>query len=175
MPSSPRISLSPTLLPPLRFGRGTALLCLVAALTFFVTGSGMLEGHAVYPSWRTLAAFEGFAGYHAEYGLALLPFLPLPLLLSTIGTGWLIFRRPAGVPRSLVIAALCCQLVVLIVTAVLAIPIQAELATPGHSPDEIVALVDRLIAISYLRELPGLAVAGGFVVMLVLAIRGRAR
>jgi hypothetical protein len=159
----------------MRFGRGATLLCVVAAVTFFVTGSGMLEGHAVYPSWRTLATFDGFAGYHAEYGQALLPFLPVPLLLSTIGTGWLIFRRPAGVPRGWVIAALACQLIVLIVTVVLALPIQAELATPGHSPDEIVALVDRLIAINYLREIPGLAVAAGFVGMVLLAIRGRAR
>ena len=33
----------------------------------------MLEGHAVYPSWYDLAAFPGFAQYHARYGLALLP------------------------------------------------------------------------------------------------------
>jgi hypothetical protein len=148
---------------------------LVAALTFFVTGSGMLEGHAVYPSWRTLAAFESFAAYHAEYGQALLPWLPIPLVISTIGTGWLVFRRPAGVSRGLVIAALSGQLIVVIVTAVLALPLQARLATPGHSPDEIVALVDRLIAVNYLREIPGLAVAAAFVGMLVVAIRGRAR
>jgi len=156
-------------------GRGVAALCIAAAVTFFVTGSGMLEGHAVYPSWRTLADFPGFADYHAEYGRLLIPFLPVPLVLATIGNAWLVFRPPAGVPRGLPIATLVAQVVILVLTVTMFLPIQAELATPGNSPAEIVALVDRLIGISPIREIPGLAVAAAFVVMLYLAIRGRAR
>jgi hypothetical protein len=158
-----------------RSSRGAALLSCTAAATFFATGAGMLEGHAVYPSWRHLAAFDDFAGYHAQYGLALLPWLPLPLLVATIGTALLIRRRPVDVPRGLVIAALLGQLIVIIVTVTVAIPIQAQLASAGHTPAEIITAVDRLILLSYLREIPGLAVAVVYVVMLWRAIRGGAR
>jgi hypothetical protein len=161
--------------PAGRTGRGVGALCAVAALTFFVTGAGMLEGHAIYPSWRTLATFAGFAEYHTEYGQLLIVWLPLPLVIATIGVAWLIYRRPDGVPRGLAIAALLAQLIVLVVTAALALPIQVELGTPGHTPDQIIAVVDRLILVNYLREVPGLAVAAVFVVMLVLAMRRRTR
>lgn len=156
-------------------GRAAALLCVTAALIFFGAGAGMLEGHAIYPSWRDLADFPEFAAYHAGYGRALLPWLPLPLLLATIGNAWLVRRRPDGVPRGLVVATLIGQLIVIIVTVTLALPIQAELATAGHTADEIIALVDRLIAVGYFREIPGLAVAAGFIVMLYRAIRGSSR
>ena len=94
-----RFTLSPTGPGPLAPDRGVALTCAVIALTFIATGAGMLEGHAVYPSWLDLAAFDGLAGYHADYGRALLPWLPLPLALATIGTAIMMVRRPAAVPR----------------------------------------------------------------------------
>jgi len=173
--TSAESSLSMRRWPVAGAGRGVTALCVVAALTFFVTGSGMLEGHAVYPSWRTLADFPGFADYHAEYGRLLIPFLPAPLVLATIGNAWLVCRPPAGVPRGLPIATLLGQVFIVILTGAMFLPIQAELATPGNSPTEILALVDRLIGISPVREIPGLAVAAAFLVMLFLAIRGRAR
>ena len=48
--------------------RAAALLCGTAALIFFGAGAGMLEGHAIYPSWRNLAEFTEFAAYHAGQG-----------------------------------------------------------------------------------------------------------
>jgi len=157
-----------------RIGRGVLLLTVTAAITFFVTGSGMLEGHAVYPSWLNLAVFPGFAGYHAAYGNALLPWLPIPLVLATALNAWLVFRRPTGVPPALLMATLAGQLVVIGVTVAFALPIQAQLATAGRTPAEITALVESLIRINYWREIPGLAVAAGFVVMLRQALRARA-
>ena len=173
--TSAEYSLSMRRWPVAGAGRGVAALCVVAALIFFGTGSGMLEGHAVYPSWRTLADFPRFADYHAEYGRLLIPFLPVPLVLATIGNAWLVFRPPAGVPRGLPIATLLGQVFIVVLTGTMFLPIQAELATPGNSPAEILALIDRLIGISPIREIPGLAVAAAFLVMLFLAIRGRAR
>ncbi|MGS0684922.1 hypothetical protein ACVBEQ_07190 [Nakamurella sp. GG22] len=129
-------------------------MCVTAALIFFGAGAGMLEGHAIYPSWRDLAEFPQFAAYHADYGRALLPWLPLPLLLATIGNAWLLRRRPDGVPRGLVVATLLGQLIVIVVTVTLALPIQAELATAGHTADEIVALVDRLTVVGYSGRYP---------------------
>jgi len=175
MPSPNPETLSPRHSIVDRDSRGAALLCGTAALILISTGAGMLEGHAIYQSWRDLAGFADFASYHSDYGRALLPFLPLPLVLATLGNIWLLRRRPDSVPRGLVLATLLGQVVVLLVTATLALPIQIQLGTPGNSPEEIVALVDRLIVVGYLRELPGLAVAAGFIVMLYLAVRGRAR
>lgn len=147
--------------------RGAALLAVTAAITFFATGSGMLESHAVYPSWYDLAEFSGFAQYHGRYGVALLPWLPLPLLVATLFNVWLLFRRPLGVSRWLPVATLLAQLFVAAVTIAFALPVQAQLATPGHSSVEIIALLDRLTALNWWRELPGLAVAGGYLVMLI--------
>jgi hypothetical protein len=155
--------------------RGVLLLTGTAALTFVVTGAGLLEGHVVYPSWRDLATFSEFAAYHGDYGRSLLPWLPVPLLVATGLNAWLILRRPASVPRRLPLATLLGQMVVIAVTGALAIPLQQDLATAGHTPAEVVDLVDRLIRINYLREVPGLAVAAGFVVMLRHAIRGTIR
>ncbi len=153
--------------------RGAVLLAGTAAVVFFTTGAGMLESRAVYPSWYDLAAFPGFAPYHAAYGLALLPWLPLPLLVATLLNVWLLVRPPAGVPRWLPAATLVGQLVVVGVTVVFALPLQAQLATPGHSPSEITGLVDRLRLVGWGRDLPGLAVAVGHLAMLARAVRTR--
>lgn len=103
----------------------------------------------------------------------LLPWLPLPLALATLFNGWLLVRRPAGVPRWLPVATLAGQLLVVGVTGALAIPLQQQLSTPGHSPAEIVALVDRLVVVGWVREVPGLAVAAGYLVMLRAALTHR--
>ncbi|NMD46982.1 MAG: hypothetical protein GYA85_09495 [Propionibacterium sp.] len=153
--------------------RGAALLAVTAAIVFFTTGAGMLEGHAVYPSWYDLAAFPGFAQYHARYGLALLPWLPLPLLVATLLNVWLLFRRPLGVSRWLPIATLLAQLFVIGVTVAFALPLQAQLSTPGHSAAEIAVLVDRLTVVGWWRDLPGLATAVGYLAMLIQALRVR--
>lgn len=154
-------------------GRGAVLLTATAAITFFTTGAGMLEGHAVYPSWIDLANYADFAGYHGRYGVALLPWLPLPLAIATVLNIVLVFRRPNVIPRAWPVATLLIQLVVVAVTIAVAIPIQGQLATPGHSPAEIIALVHRLQVVGWWRDVPGLAVAFGFLVMLHRAIRGR--
>lgn len=155
--------------------RGALLLTTTAALTFFTAGAGMLEARAVYPSWRDLATFAEFATYHGDYGRALLPWLPLPLLVATGLNAWLVARHPPAVPRGLVVATLVGQGVVIAVTATLALPLQQQLATPGHTPAEIIELLDRLTRVGYLRDVPGLAVAGGFVVMLHRAVRAGLR
>jgi hypothetical protein len=156
-----------------RAGRGVGLLALTCALYFAVTGIGVFEGRVVYPSWLTLADFPGFAAHHSAYGTALLPWLPAPLLLATALTAVLLYRCPAAVPRWAVGATLAAQLVVLGVTAALALPIQGELATPGHSPAEIRALIEQLIGVNPLREVPGLATAAalGWMLHRVLAAR----
>lgn len=153
--------------------RGAMLLAVTAAITFFTTGSGMLEGHAVYPSWYDLAEFSGFAQYHGRYGIALLPWLPLPLVVALLLNVALLFRRPLGVSGWLPIATLLAQLFVAAVTIAFALPLQAQLASPGHSPAEVAALLDRLMALNWWREVPGLAVACGYLAMLIQALRVR--
>ena len=142
---------------------------------FFITGVGMFEGRVVYPSWLNLATFGDFAAYHADYGRSLLPWLPGPLLVATVLNVVLLRRRPVGVPRWAIVATLAAQLFVVGVTAGLAIPLQAQLGTAGHSPVEIPDLVERLIRVNPLREVPGLAVAAAFGWMLYRVLLGSRR
>lgn len=150
-----------------------ALFTLTGTLTLGLTGIGLFEGNVVYPSWYDLAAFDGFAQYHSAFGKRLIPWLPVPLLVCTVLNGLLLRWRPAAVPRWLVLATFVLQIGVGVVTAVLAIPLQQQLGTPGHSPAEVVALLDQLVAVNRVREVPGVAVALAFVWMLHRQLRDR--
>ena len=145
-----------------RLHRGSALLAVTASLVFFVTGVGMFEGRVVYPSWLDLATFGDFSAYHRAYGRSLLPWLPGPLVVATVLNVVLLHRRPVSVPRWAILATLAAQLLIVGVTVGLAIPLQVQLGTAGHSPDQITDLVERLIRVNPLREVPGLAVAAAF-------------
>jgi hypothetical protein len=151
-----------------------ALFTATATLTFALTGIGLFEGNVVYPSWYDLAAFDGFADYHAAFGRRLIPWLPVPLLVATVLNGLLLFRRPPAVPRWLVLATFALQVGIGVVTVALAIPLQQQLGTPGHSPAQVVALLDQLVAVSPLRDVPGVVIALAFVWMLHRQLRDRA-
>lgn len=71
------------------------------------------------------------------------------------------------------IATLLAQLFVIGVTVAFALPLQAQLSTPGHSAAEIAVLVDRLTVVGWWRDLPGLATAVGYLAMLIQALRVR--
>ena len=120
------MSTSTTILPPLedrRVRRATALFTTTAILTLALTGIGLFEAHVVYPSWYDLAAYDGFADYHTAFGRRLIPWLPVPLLAATVLNGLLIRWRPPAVPRALVVSTFLLQVVVGLVTVVLAIPL----------------------------------------------------
>jgi hypothetical protein len=142
------------------------VLIVTATLVLVVTGVALFEGRVVYRSWFDLASFPGFATYHARFGRALLPWLPVPLALTTVLNVVLLRYAPRAVPRFAVVAALIGQLVVVGVTVALAIPVQRELSVPGHAPAEIDALVARLITVNLWREIPGVLVALLFAWML---------
>ena len=158
-----------------RLDPGVAMFAVTASVVFFATGVGMFEGRIVYPSWLDLATFGDFASHHTDYGRSLLPWLPGPLLVATVLNMALLRHRPLGVPRWALIATLAAHLLIVGMTAGLAVPLQAQLGTAGHSPVEIHDLVERLIRVNTLREVPGLAVAAAFGWMLyrVLLPAGR--
>lgn len=155
--------------PPVR-SRHVVLLGTVV-LALLATGIGLFEGHVVYPSWRNLAGFDRFATYHSAFGQALLLWLPFPLLIVTALNVWLVARPPTVVSRRLPVAALACQLVIVGLTGALFIPIQQQLGTPGHTPAETLVLIDRLIQLTPLRDLPGIAAAACYIAMLHLQLR----
>jgi hypothetical protein len=90
----------------------------------------------------------------------------VPLLAATVLNGLMLRWRPKVVPRGLVLGTFLLQVGIGVVTAALAIPLQTELGTAGHSPAEVVDLLDRLVRINWLRDVPGVAVALAFVWML---------
>ena len=88
------------------------------------------------------------------------------LLVVTVLNGALLRWRPAAVPRWTVLATLLGQIGICAATVAFAVPLQQLLGTPGHSPAEIIALLDQLVAVNRLREVPGVAIALAFVWML---------
>jgi hypothetical protein len=154
--------------PSIRVG----LLIATSSLLLFVTGVAMFEGRVVYRSWHDLVSFAEFATYHARFGRALVPWLPLPLVVTTVLTVALLRFAPRAVPRSAVSVALIGQLVVVGVTGALAIPLQRALSAPGHTPAEVESLVTRLIVVNLWREIPGVLVALLFIWMLWRTVHG---
>lgn len=166
-----------TILPSrddLRVRRATALFTATTSLTLAVTGIGLFEGHVVYPSWYDLAAYPGFADYHSAFGQRLIPWLPVPLAVATVLNGLLLRWRPPAVPRAAVLTTFVLQIGVGVVTAALAIPLQLQLGTAGHSPAEVIDLLDQLTTVNRVREVPGVAVALAFVWMLHRQLRAGA-
>jgi hypothetical protein len=152
--------MSATTVPPpqlARERRAAALFTTTVCLTLAVTGIGLFEGNVVYPSWYDLAGAEEFADYHSAFSVRLLPWLPGPLLVATVLTGLLMRWRPAEVPLPAVALAFVLQLGVVVLTVTLVLPVQAALGSPA-APEEVLALLDRLVIVNRFREAPGVAV-----------------
>lgn len=122
-------------------------------LSIYSLGGGVVEGFVYYPAWKVVGATE-FPAFHQSLSDRLIPSFVLPFFLSVLVNLLLVWIRPPELPRSLVVAALCLNVLIVVVTIALAIPIQTEL-----SQAQSLEAIDRLIGYDRpLRLLPGLAV-----------------
>lgn len=120
------------------------------ALVFYGTGAAFMEGFVNYPSWPLIGTSE-FVVYHRFVSPRILGYLVAPLLLGTLFTILMLWRRPAAIPRWAVWAAIVPQVVVWVATVAIQVPIQIQLSDTGGSA----ALFDRLIVTNFwLRRIP---------------------
>jgi hypothetical protein len=143
-------------------------------LVFYTLGAGLLESHVVYPSWYPLAGSDVFALHHAAISRSILPFLVAPLLMGFVLSLFLLWRRPFAIPTWAMLGSVGLQLVILISTVVLFIPIQTALGQSGQTALEVSALIDRLRVMGWVRDVPGIINAGLYIWMLGRVVRGAA-
>ncbi|NJK44169.1 MAG: hypothetical protein HC933_07680 [Pleurocapsa sp. SU_196_0] len=141
-------------------------------LVFYTLGAGLLESYVVYPSWYPLAGSDVFALHHASISRSILPFLVGPLLIGFVLSLALLWKRPSAIPTWAMLGSVGLQLVVLISTATLFIPIQTALGQSGQTALEVSALIDRLRLMGWVRDVPGVINAGLYVWMLGRVVRG---
>lgn len=114
-------------------------------LTFYCFGAGLLDSFAIYHSWLFVGE-EEFAAVHQATSQRIILFFVLPTLILTIVTILMFWYRPAAIPRHLLWFAFSCQMVSWISSALIQIPIQAQLS---KGKDE--ALLNKLIATDWIR------------------------
>lgn len=121
------------------------------ALAFYTFSAGTIQGLANYPAWKSIGAAE-FPAVLQTTGAYIVPlFVPFAFLIVPVSILMIWFRNPA-MSRNLVIIAALLNLFIFIVTATLALPIQAQLVKTKS-----VELIDRLIFYhTYFRAIPGL-------------------
>jgi hypothetical protein len=81
--------------------------------------------------------------------------------------------RPPAVPRAMVLTTFVLQIGIGVATVALAIPLQQKLGAGGHTPAEVAGLLDQLVRVNPVRDVPGVAVALAFVWMLHRQLSGR--
>ena len=111
----------------------TTIFNLFAALTFFSFGTAMMDYFLVYPS-RAIVGAEEFVAYHALLEDAIIPVSVLPFFIITLLNVVLFWKRPQGIPQSLVLGSFICLVLDWISSIFIQIPINLEL---NHGKDAI--------------------------------------
>ena len=133
------------------------------ALVFYGTGAGFIESFVNYSSWQLIGPDE-FIAFHRFISPRVIAFLVAPLILGTVFTILLLWRRPKAIPGWAVWAAISAQAVVWISTAAIQVPIQIQLSARGQS----IELIQRLIETNlWFRRIPYAICAGLFLWMAV--------
>lgn len=132
------------------------LLFLFFASFFYRIGAANLEGFFNYPFWRDMGPMmsaEDFIKLRKDHIWKIYVLLVAPIILLFLVTVALTALGSARIPRWVFMGALACQLVALISTLVIQLPIQKRLDRDGFEQ----AALSRLIATDrWLRKLPSL-------------------
>jgi hypothetical protein len=118
-------------------------------LAFYVFGGGIVNSLVAYRTWRVVGADE-FRAFHQIDSKLIIPLFVVFFFLSFIPQILLCWFRPMVIPRWLVLSALFFNLITLVSTITIQIPIQNELAKGFSS-----ALIERLISTDLMyRRIP---------------------
>lgn len=113
----------------------------VFALIFYVTGASFVQSFVNYPTWKLIGASE-FKDYHNAMSPLIIKFMVLPWMTEIVLTISLFWLRPRAISAATIALALILNLIVLVSTATIQIPIQSQLGANGFSLDAINRLLE---------------------------------
>lgn len=135
-------------------------------LAFYVFGGGIVNSLVGYPTWRAVGQNE-FPEFHQIDSSLIIPLFVIFFLLSFIPQILLFWFRPLMISKWLIWLAFLFNLVALISTITIQIPIQIELDKRFSSE-----LIERLISTDLMyRRIPMLLLAGVNFLMLYKVVR----
>jgi uncharacterized BrkB/YihY/UPF0761 family membrane protein len=123
-------------------------------LAFYVFGGGIINSLVAYRTWRWVGADE-FPKFHQIDSSLIIPLFVIFFFLSFIPQILLFWFRPVVIPKWLVWLALLFNLITLVSTIIIQIPIQVEL-----DKEFSLELIERLISTDFMyRRIPMLLLA----------------
>jgi hypothetical protein len=123
-------------------------------LAFYVFGGGIVNSLVQYRTWRWVGENE-FPKFHQVDSSLIIPLFVIFFFISFIPQILLFWFRPVVIPRWLVGLALLCNVIALVSTITIQIPIQSELDKQFS-----MELIDRLISTDMIyRRIPMLIMA----------------
>ncbi|MBK8521967.1 MAG: hypothetical protein WAT20_07670 [Ferruginibacter sp.] len=144
----------------------TIIFSVYILLSFYVFGGGIVNSLVAYRTWRVVGADE-FPAFHQIDSKLIIPLFVIFFFLSFIPQILLLWFRPLVISRWLVLSALFFNLIALVSTIAIQIPIQNEFAK-GFSSE----LIERLISTDFMyRRIPMFVMAILNFIMLYKVVR----
>jgi hypothetical protein len=145
--------------------REIALVAYVISFTF-VWGASYVQGFENYPYWRDLGSHvsaEAFRALREAHYWKIYPLAVYPGLVAFLANATLLLLPPPGISRWILPACFALNLIVLVATFGVLVPIQDRIDAGGFDRE----LIERLITGDFwLRKIPG-TLAGVLVVALL--------
>jgi hypothetical protein len=140
---------------------------LIFALVFYIMGAMFVEQLINYPSWRLIGAGE-FKAYHNMLSARIIPFMVIPWFVEILLTFVLMKYRPRAIPLAAVILVQVLNLIGLVSSIFIQIPIQLQLDESGFSLEAI----NRLIATDPIRWVSAIVKSLLYIWMMVSVASG---
>lgn len=144
----------------------TIIFSVYILLVFYVFGGGIINSLVAYRTWRAVGANE-FPEFHHIDSALIIPLFVIFFFLSFIPQILLFWFRPMIIPKRLIWLALFFNLITLVSTIIIQIPIQVELDKKFS-----LELIERLISTDFIyRRIPMLLMAIINFIMLYKVVR----
>lgn len=114
---------------------------LVFTLVFYVAGASFIQSFVNYPTWHLIGP-DTFQAYHNAMSSRIIQFMVLPWFVEIILTFALMRFRPSSIPLPLIEFAQTFNLIALVSTIFVQIPIQMQLGESGLSPQALDKLIE---------------------------------
>lgn len=140
---------------------------LIFTLVFYVTGAMFVEQLVNYPTWRLIGPAE-FKAYHNMLSARIIPFMVIPWFVEVLLTFALMKFRPSAVPLSAIVFAQAFNIIGLVSSIFIQIPIQLQLDESGFS----LYAINKLIETDPIRWVSAILKGIVYLWMMIRVVRG---